>query len=232
MVSFGGDGDTRLLKAMKVTYNFFSDGDPLCHLAPVSNFGTPNFQCPRYFFIHNVVALAMVQDTVHIGVKLKARLLTPSIVLSLGNYAAGNHHIRFLKMNFERDQHGLREKDVDHRDKQNFESVLRIIKAISLLDSIPDAVGTKCYIEIMRCVVDSFLNKNLSPLSRIQMIWYANIFVRYWHKWIELHPQYNIQDNFLTQNVYTCIELNAHALVLLLVTLRDNVERNQCCFCP
>ena len=62
--------------------------------------------------------LAVVQDTAHVGVKLKARLLTPSIVLPLGKYAAGNHHIRFIKMNFEKDQHGLRDKDVDHRDKQ------------------------------------------------------------------------------------------------------------------
>ena len=36
----------------------------------------------------------------------------------------------------------------------------------------------------------------------------------------------------MTQNAYTCIELNAHALVLLLVTLRDNVENSQYCVCP
>lgn len=77
-----------------------------------------------------------------------------------------------------------------------------------------------------------FLNKDLSPLSRVQMIWYATIFVRYWHTWIELHPQYTIQDNFLTQNAYTCIEINAHALVLLLVSLRDNFENSECYFCP
>jgi len=143
-------------------------------------------------------------------------------VLPLGKYAAGNHHIRFI----------LRDKDVDYRDKQNFDAVMHIIKAASLLDSIPDAVGTKCYVEIMRCAVESFLNKDLSLLSRIQMIWYANIFLRYWHTWIELHPQYNVQDNFLTQNAYTCIELNAHTLVLLLVTLHDNVENGQYCFYP
>ena len=85
-------------------------------------------------------------------------------------------------------------------------------------------MGTKCSVEIMRCALGSFLNKDLSPLSRIQMIWCANIFLRYWHTWIEFHPQYNIQDNL---NAYICIELNAHALVLLLVTLRDNVENSQ-----
>ena len=109
VVSFGGGGDTRLLKAMKVTYNLFGDNDPLCH-----HFVISNFQCPMYFCAKNVSALAAVQDIVHVGVKLKARLLTPSIVLPLGKYAAGNHHIRFLKMNFEKDQHGLRNKDVDH----------------------------------------------------------------------------------------------------------------------
>jgi len=64
-------------------------------------------------------------------------------------------------MNFENDQHGLQDKDVDHQDKQNFDAILRIIKAASLLDSIPDAVGTKCYDEIMRCALESFLNKDL-----------------------------------------------------------------------
>jgi len=37
VVSFGGDGDTRLLKAMKVTCKLFGDNDPLSHLAPVNN---------------------------------------------------------------------------------------------------------------------------------------------------------------------------------------------------
>ena len=41
-----GDGDIRLLKAMKVT--LFVDNDPLCQLAPVNNFILSNFQCPKY----------------------------------------------------------------------------------------------------------------------------------------------------------------------------------------
>ena len=129
-------------------------------------------------------------------------------------------------MHYAKDQHGLREKDVDHHDKQNFDAVLHMIMSSSLLDNIPDAVGTKCFIEMIKYVVDSFLNKQLSPLTRIQMIWYANIFVRYWQKWIELHPHYNIKNNFLTQNAFTCIELNAHALVLLVITLQDNFDDN------
>jgi len=58
-------------------------------------------------------------------------------------------------MNFEKYQHGLQKKDLHHQDKQNFDAILRIIKAASLLDNIPNAVGTKYYVEIMRCVVES-----------------------------------------------------------------------------
>ena len=227
VVSFGGDGDSRLLKAMKISYKLYCNSDPWCKFAIENDLKIPNIQgLGKYFDIQHVASLAFVQDTVHIAVKLKARLLTPSIVLPLGKYVAGSHHIRMIKMHYAKDQHGLREKDVDHRDKQNFDAVVHMIKSSSLLDNIPDAVGTKCFIEMIKYVVDSFLNKQLSPLTRIQMIWYANIFVRYWRKWIELHPQYNIKNNFLTQNAFTCIELNAHALVLLVITLRDNFDDN------
>ena len=64
------------------------------------------------------------------------------------------------------------------------------------------------------------------------MIWYANIFVHYWRKWIELHPQYNLKNNFSTQNSFICIVLNAHALVLLLITLRDNFDESLCNYIP
>ena len=39
-----------------------------------------------------------------------------------------------IKIHYGKDQHGLHEKDVDHQDKQNFDTVMRIINASSLLD--------------------------------------------------------------------------------------------------
>ena len=35
------------------------------------------------------------------------------------------------------DQHGLRSRDLDHKNKQNYDAVEHIIKASSLLDIIP-----------------------------------------------------------------------------------------------
>ena len=78
-----------------------------------------------------------VQDTVHIAVKLKCRLLKPSVVLPMGQYVAGAHHLQII---ISKDVHGLRERDIDHKDKQNFYAVLR---ALPCLDQLPDAAATK-----------------------------------------------------------------------------------------
>ena len=73
-----------------------------------------------------------MQDTVHLGVKLKARLLKPSIVLPMGpHYLASGNHFCLIKMAFGKDQYNLREHDVNHRDKQNFDAVLRIIGTLA-----------------------------------------------------------------------------------------------------
>ena len=70
--------------------------------------------------------VAYIQDMVHLAVKLKSRLLRPSIILPLGKYTAGGHHLRLLHNSFSKDHHGLREKDINHKDKQNYEAVLRM----------------------------------------------------------------------------------------------------------
>ncbi len=67
-----------------------------------------------WFHLRCPTQVCFVQDTVHIGVKLKARLLKPSIILPLGKYIAGAHHLNLLYETFNKDQHGLRLKDLDH----------------------------------------------------------------------------------------------------------------------
>lgn len=114
-----------------------------------------------------------IQDAVHIGVKLKCRLLKPSIVLPLGNYVASSSHLHILVRQYGKDQHGLRNRDLNHSDKQNFAAVQHIIKASTLLDGMADAIGTKHYIRIMSLVTSSFLDKSLSSAKRLKNIWYA-----------------------------------------------------------
>ena len=94
--------------------------------------------------------------------------------------------------------------------------------ALNMLKEIPDALCTYYYLEVLRCIVDSYLDKQLSPLVRVEKIWYGVFFLRYWREYISSNKQYTLGNNFLSQNSYMCVELNAHALIIFLMILRDS----------
>lgn len=85
----------------------------------------------------------------------------PSIILPLGNYTAGAHHLNIIADVFNKDQHGFRLKDLDHKDGQNYDAVVHITSpaVLKLLSTIPDALETKYYLLTLKAIIDSFLDK-------------------------------------------------------------------------
>ena len=73
-------------------------------------------------------------------------------------YTAGSHHLRLIQNSFGKDDHGLREKDLNHKDRQNYEDVLRKTSRSvqNLLATFHDSKGTAAYVDIIRLVIDSF----------------------------------------------------------------------------
>jgi len=240
VVSFSADGDSRLITSMRVIsklYNYTSKKcDYLSLESGTSLVGSMPITWKSWFFIEAEESVCFVQDTVHLGVKLKARLLTLSQVLPMGKYAALASHLHLLQATYHKEHHNLRYKDLDHQDRQNFEAVNRIISSnvLGLLDSFPDAKGTKCYLQMVKSIVDSYLDKQLSPLHRVEEAWFAVFFARYWRQWIVSCKKYKLETNYITLNSYICIELNAHALILLLMLLRDKSKSTEIdyLFCP
>ena len=94
--------------------------------------------------------------------------------------------------------------------------------------NIPDAVGTKHFIDVISCSIYSFLDKDLAPVKRLEHIWYATIFLRYWRNWLLLQPNFNLKNNFVSTNAYMCVEINAHSLLMFLLLLRDEFPDNNC----
>ena len=149
----------------------------------------------------------------------------------MGHYLAGGHH---LTSTFTKDQHGLRQKDLDHKDRQNFDAVTHITSTsvLQLLEEVPDAKGTFKYLQILRSFMDAFIDKHLSPLERIKKAWYAIFFYRYWHRWLCLHKEFSVKNNFITGNALSGVELNGHALVSFVIILRDKIPNGSNLFCP
>lgn len=233
IISFGGDGDSRVLKAMNVCTSLsISKAEPLLQFIPSSDLELPIPKSWFSWFHIKPISISFVQDIVHIAVKLKSRLLKPSVVLPMGQYTATSKHLFRLQTTFAKDLHGLRDKDISHKDRQNFDAVLHIVKASHLLDKLKDANATKCYIELIGCIVDSYLDKSLDAVKRVEKIWYAVFVLRYWRQWILLHPSFTLKNNFITSNAYMCVEMCAHALVTFLITLRHHFPEQENAFLP
>ena len=234
VASFGGDGDSRIMKAMRVSVSLStSSDDPMLQelSAPVPLLKVST-EWNKWFCIQPT-KVSYVQDVVHIAVKLKSRLLNPSVRLKMGpNFEAGAYHLQQLYVKFGKEQHFLREKDLNQKDRQNFDAVQHIINACHLLQQIPGSFGTKCYVEIIKNVVDSYLDKSLDLVSRLEKIWYATFFVRYWRKWVIVNPMCTIKVNFISHNCYMCIELNAHALITYVLSIRDHFQGDFSNFMP
>lgn len=208
VLGMSSDGDTRLMKAMRVKTSIgigksdFSAIDPDFNLAEFHSKVLPPFIC--------------TQDTVHVGAKLKTRLLKPSIIMPLGKFFIPPGHLSVLINNFSKDKHLLTPSDLSSKDKMNFASVIKICdpKIWNLLKlHVPGSEGTVLYLQMMYFVIISYLSKTMTIADRIYFLWYSVFFIRLWRAWIDRETEYSLTNNCITSKTYLCIELNAHALL-------------------
>lgn len=155
-----------------------------------------------------------VQDTIHIATKLSNIFLKnksyPNKLPFGRNYFIQVKHLEFL---------------LNPMDRQNFSSVERIFdkKVIDLLTAnVPESEGTIMFLRIVRHIIESYKDINLSPLERIGKIWFATFILRIWRRFIESEKSFTLGENFLSHNAYSCIELNAHAMIFIVLYLKNN----------
>lgn len=105
----------------------------------------------------------------------------------------------------------------------NFEAIDKMSsdKVLVLLHQVENSKATLHYLKLTRSVIDAFLNKNLKVSTRIYLLWKTVFFLRLWRQWLK-ENHYSIQKDFITFNTYTCIELNAHALLLLIEKCKES----------
>lgn len=214
VVSNAGDGDSRLLKTMR---HIVFDLKPNPNWPWFQAVLKPTFLC--------------IQDHIHVGVKLKTRLLKPSIVLPMGPFktVSRGHLVELITQTQTRDQHLLCLSDINPKDKMNFKALQKMSdpKVSSLLrKEVKDSEATSTYLELMNQVVAAYTQVDLLPLQRIEMIWEWVFFLRMWRAWVSNSEGYTLQNNFITLNSYCCIELNAHAIIQYIVWFRDQEDHS------
>lgn len=78
------------------------------------------------------------------------------------------------------------------------------------------------FLQIMYDVVVAYMDRNLSPTKRVELIWHALFIVRIWRKYVENHSGLTMKNNFMSIYSYVCIELNAHSIIKVLIYLKDH----------
>jgi hypothetical protein len=210
IVGFSGDGDSRILKAME-------------HLMKM---GLNNKDFGNYFSCHVHPNFLCVQDTIHIGGKMRVRLLNEKVNIQVGAYQVKKEHLITLTREVNRGVHQMLESDLDGTDKMNYGAVERICAShvpTLLKEHVKESDGTQMYLILMQLVTQSFLSE-CPPLQKLKMLWTAVFFLRIWRIWILESNSYSLKNTFVTRNVYVSVELNAHSMILLLLKLKDEQE--------
>lgn len=232
VLTYASDGDAKLLKAMKI----------------VSGIGTTsqneNFNY-KWFNCQSSIVLCF-QDFIHILTKLRNRMLRASAILPFGNGVVSKTFLQCLLRTISKDKHGLTNTDIEPQDRQNMKSASKICEERTqncLKQYIPGSQSTVLYLKVMRAVTSSMLDTNMEVDDRISDMWYGVFVLRIWRSWLSKYAKpkktqkkvsnsatntlevtpiyYSLQENFISSNAYTCIEINAHSLVQLIVKLRE-----------
>lgn len=139
-----------------------------------------------------------------------------------------NRDQHFLLQHFRKDQHCLTQSTLNPVDRQNYSSAVRMCsdKVIDLLKvKVPNSSGTVAFLMIMRNIIDAFSPNDISPLQRIHKMWYTVFLFQIRRRFICKTNGLKLKNNFITQNAYSCVELNAHNLILIMLHLKNqNLE--------
>lgn len=210
VVGISSDGDGRLLSTMKTWTSFDLS---------TSTIGA-NFLNQKLY---------VVQDTIHIGTKLRNRILNSSILLHIGNKTVSTINLKALLKTVAKEVHGLVKSDILPEDKQNYASLEKIMddRVLNAMKThVADSEGTIMYLTLCKLITSTFIGTNLKPIERIYKIWYAVYFLRCWRKWIKTNANYSLNENFISDNAYTCVEINAHNLIKIVIKLRSNEQEH------
>lgn len=222
---------TQELNSLGITVlTFASDSDPKYNSAmrEMSALGSRNSKLKWFSSTLQNNPPFYVQDTIHIATKMRnflLRLLRKSsskYQFPFGNYFIRIQHLYELIKRFPK-QHGLVMSTLNPNDRMNFPSVERMYdqRVIDLLrNHVNGSQGTVQFLQIIRDVVASYMDRNLTPLQRIRKIWYSLFLIRIWREFILFRKNATLKDNCLSLNCYICIELNAHSLVKCILYLR------------
>lgn len=231
LLTFSSDSDPRFNSAMRKrsllghVSNLFDEVSTSVKRGAHSLNSTINWFCADSNVIDGEFD---IQDKEHVSTKMRNifnKTKKNPYLLPFGKFHIQWGHLMFLLKTHRKDQHNLTKSVLNPTDRQNYKSVLRICdeRVTSILQNkVPASKGTIMFLTIIRNMIDAFSMNTLSPLERVEKMWYSLFMLRLWRRFIQSKKGLTLKNNFLIQNCYSCVEINAHNLVRVILHLKEN----------
>lgn len=164
-----------------------------------------------------------MQDPVHVVVKMFRALMNKELIIGTG--IASRSHLLSLIRHLGKVVTDLSEVQLtQNKDRMSYELARKVChsKVINELKR-PEEKATKVILELMHHIEIAFIEHDTKPEDRIYSAWYLAIFCRMWRSFIKVDMaskdnrsnvlNVTMLKNFLSQDLYTCLELNGHCIL-------------------
>ncbi|PKB94280.1 hypothetical protein RhiirA5_439152, partial [Rhizophagus irregularis] len=186
-----------------------------------------HFSCPVF---DNVGPIVRVQDPKHAKKTARNAIISGARLLTFGTSSVQYDH--FLTLINQHDSI-MYKNDVIKLDKQDDAAAYRSFCSANFKQCLTHEFRVKegmegfaVYIFVMGELIDSYLNRNISPVERIRMALTSYFFLHLWRFHIEtLHQKYSnyvsIRQNFLSDQSFAIFTSLCESMVLLVKAHRD-----------
>ncbi|EXX78932.1 hypothetical protein RirG_010490 [Rhizophagus irregularis DAOM 197198w] len=186
-----------------------------------------HFSCPVF---DNVGPIVRVQDPKHAKKTARNAIISGARLLTFGTSSVRYDH--FLTLINQHDSI-MYKNDVIKLDKQDDAAAYRSFCSANFKQCLTHEFRVKegmegfaVYIFVMGELIDSYLNRNISPVERIRMALTSYFFLHLWRFHIEtLHQKYSnyvsIRQNFLSDQSFAIFTSLCESMVLLVKAHRD-----------
>ncbi|CAF1610337.1 unnamed protein product [Adineta ricciae] len=236
VLGFSTDGDPKYLRAMRLASNFFVTTETLSIYDNTLAF---KIDIPKdwssWYFLNPVQMFMYMQDGVHLCTKIRNRLLSKTAKLKMGSYDVSINDLYKLIETRNKLDHNLSRSDLNCRDKQNFASCQRISddRVLNLLSSNDQSNGTFNYLLLLNLLITAYTRSDVSLSERIFYAWVVLFYTRLWRIWLyitkrsrksaKVKKKNDEMNYFITQNALLSIELNAHYLIYLYLSIEQKL---------
>ncbi|CAF3376935.1 unnamed protein product [Rotaria sp. Silwood2] len=235
LIGFSTDADSRYMSAMRIASGLFS---PVQNLTFHDHPHAFKIELPSqwsWFYLQQKQLFLFFQDPIHLVTKWRNRLLSTTADLGLGQDQITIDHLKNIinSDQYTKLDHGLTQSDLNPKDRQNFNSCIKLISndiPNLLVDDI-DANGTHVYLQLLKIIVKAFIDKATTISERLTLSWCVVFVCRLWWSCIKIstfqnsstakNEKINKAKYFITKPAYLSMEINAHNLLYLVLLVKE-----------